>query len=167
MNRISLSLIPVAGVCTALAQTPVPPAGPFNIVTRTGKIARVLAGPGDRPQGFLLRDGTFVILPPGLSQRMPSTLFTNTSIRVAGDEFTYDGSRTIHAQHILLAGISYDVPPPAPAPLPRPAVSRPAPPPLPSPCASVASPVAPAPPRPPAVHVPQTPPSPPPPPPAQ
>lgn len=152
MNRISFSLIPVVAVCTALGQTPAArSAAPSNIITETGKIARVLAGPGDRPQGFMLRNGTFVILPPGLSRQMPSTLSTNTPIRVAGDEFTYNGNRTIQAQRILIAGISYDDVPPA----------------VPPPCPSAAVPTPPAPPVPSAVRTPHTPPAAPPPPPAE
>ncbi len=98
MNRILLSLVPFAVACTALGQRPgVRPAATANIVTESGKVARFVAGPGDRPQGFLLRNGTFVILPPSLSQRMPSTIPADTSIGVAGEEFTYPGSRTMHS----------------------------------------------------------------------
>lgn len=176
MNRILLSLTPVVAVCTALGQTPAAPPEPSsNIITETGKIARVLAGPGDRPQGFLLRNGTFVVLPPGLSRRMPPTLSTNTSVRVAGDEFTYHGNRTIQARHILLAGISYDDVAPA-VPAPPSAVTATPPPPIapgparasvPPPCPSVLAPTPPAPPTPPAVRTPHSHPAAPPPPPAE
>ncbi len=167
MNRMLLPLIPIAAVCTALGQTlAAPPAASANVVTKTGKIARVLAGPGNRPQGFLLHDGTFVILPPGLSQQMPPTLSTNTSLRVAGEEFKHQGSRTIHAQRLLLAGISYDdVPPTRPAPPLFPAAPRPVPASATPPCPLTAAPAPPAPLASSTARTPQAPPAPPPPPP--
>ncbi len=129
MNRILLSLVPVAAAYTALGQTPgAQPASPADIVSESGKVKWFVAGPCARPQGFLLRNGTFVILPPGLSQQMPATIPANAPISVAGSEFIYDGSRTIQARRVLLAGVTYeDVLPTAPAsppPPPRPRAPR-------------------------------------------
>lgn len=130
MNRAFLFLVPIAAAFTALGQTPnVPLATPIKIVTESSKVSRFVAGPGSRLQGFLLRNGTFVILSPGLSQQLLSTISSNASISVVGDEFSYDGNHTIQAQRVNVAGTSYDdVPPALPVP-PRP----PAPPPLPPP----------------------------------
>lgn len=161
MNRISLSLLPVAVACSALGQTPAP--SPTRVdVTDRGKVARFLAGPRGRPEGFLLGDSTFVIVPPGLSDRMPPTITTDAPISVTGEEFTYAGSRTIHARRIVIAGVSYEeAPPGAPAPAPPAALAgapRPSLAPASTPCGPAAVPPAPpAPPVPPAGLAPQTP----------
>jgi len=122
MNRSFLSFVLVAVASSAPAQTPAPPpAGPTNIITENSRVNRFVAGPGNRMEGLLLRNGTFVVLPPGLSSRMPIDIARDSTITVTGDEFTYQGSRTIHAQSILIAGVVYrDVPPPAPAAPPPP-----------------------------------------------
>ena len=170
MNRSFLWFVLVAiALSAAPAQTPVPPpAAPANIITENSRVNRFVAGPGNHLEGLLLRNGTFVVLPPDLSSRMPLSIAKDSTITVTGDEFTYQGSRTIHAQSILIAGVTYqDAPPPAPAgpqPPPRPGAAAngvpatpgrpcptatPAPPPPPSAPARPAAPAATAPPPPP------------------
>src|ERR1700761_3164005 len=98
MNRKLLSLLPalpIVATLSALAQVPAPPPpapGPVNSIVETSRISRFLAGPGDRPQGFLLRNGSFVTLGPGLAQQLPASIARNTSVRVSGDELSYNGN---------------------------------------------------------------------------
>ena len=103
MNRILMSFLPLVTVACAGAQAP----APANTVTETSRVVRFVAGPGDRPQGALLRDGTFVTFSPGISQRLPASLARNSSLQVVGEEFTYKGSKTIQARSLTIAGTSY------------------------------------------------------------
>src|SRR5207302_657868 len=51
MNRMLCFLLPLESAYNALGQTPAPPtAAPANLATESSKVARFLAGPGDRPQ---------------------------------------------------------------------------------------------------------------------
>ena len=104
MNRILMPFLPLLAVVCAGAQVP----APANTVTATSKVARFIPGPGDRPQGALLRNGTFVTFSPGLSQRLPASLSRNASLQVAGEGFSYKGSRTIQARSVTIAGVSYN-----------------------------------------------------------
>jgi hypothetical protein len=166
MNRVLRSILPLLPVVATLSATAqAPPAAAQNSVVETSRIARFLAGPGDRPQGVLLRNGTLVTFTPGLAQQLPATIAKGTAVRVAGDELTYNGSKTVEARTITVAGTSYQdvpsstppVPPPTPAqPGPRAAAAPPPPPPPPpSPCGPVAPPL--PPPPPPAAGAPDTP----------
>ena len=141
MNRILMSLLPLLAAACAAAQAP----ALANTVTETSKISRFVAGPGDRPQGALLRNGTFVTFSPGLARRLPASLSRNASLQVVGEQFSYEGSRTIQARSVTVAGVSYnDDGPlaggagiampgpyggPNPGPLPPPAPGVPPPPP--------------------------------------
>src|ERR1700733_3911534 len=104
MNRMLMSLLPLVAVACAGAQAP----APLNTVTETSRVARFVAGPGDRPQGALLRNGTFVTFSPGLAQRLPASLSKNASLQVVGEEFSYQGSKTIQARSVTIAGVSYN-----------------------------------------------------------
>jgi hypothetical protein len=169
MNRVMQSILPFVAVASAVAQVPAvapPPPSAAVSVTESSRVARFIAGPGDRPQALLLRNGTFVALSPGLSQRLPVSLRKGTSLQVTGDEFAYDGNRTVQAVSITVAGVSYaDDPPPAagaamPPPPPPPPGGVGAAPPPPPPC-GVPGPLAPravAPPPAPPVNPPQNPP---------
>lgn len=134
MNHQLLSIpLFLAGV-SAGAQAPGnPPPPPSAVqVTDTSHITRFIAGPGDQLQGLMLRNGTFVALSPGLAHRIPSGLNKSASVQVAGDEFSYAGSKTIQARTITIAGVSYadDLPPVGPGAVdPGPAGGPPAPPP--------------------------------------
>jgi hypothetical protein len=127
MNRTILSLLSlltVTGTLAARAQAP-PVNPPTNSTIVQSRISRFIAGPGDRPQGLLLRDGTFVNLSPGLSLQLPSSFPEKASVQVAGDALTYNGSRTIEAHNITIAGITYNEGPadptsPCTAAVPRP-----------------------------------------------
>lgn len=104
-------------------------------VTESSRINRVIPGPDGRPQAFLLRNGTFVALTPGLTQQIPNTVRRSVSVRVTGQTFGKSGEKTIQAQHVTIAGVSYDDAPgsvPVPPP-PQPSSEAPAPPPLPQP----------------------------------
>ena len=118
--RFFLPVLPIVATVSVAAQPPSPPAlvlGQANSVVETSRVARFLAGPGDRPQGLLLRNGTFVTLRPSLAQQLPPTIGRNASIRVAGDELSYNGNKTIEAHSITVAGVSYeDAAPAAKAP---------------------------------------------------
>jgi hypothetical protein len=163
--RTILSLLPVAATLSAAGQAPPVPTQ-ANPVVETSHIARFLAGPNDRPQGLLLRNGTFVIFSPTLAQQLPAAINRGTAVRVAGDELIYDGNKTVAARSISIAGVSYQdalpstappVPPPPPAqPGTGVAAAPPPPPPPPPPCRTVAPP----PPPPPAAAVPNAPPPP-------
>jgi hypothetical protein len=152
MNQKLLSILPLVATLSAAAQSPSPaaqaPIRPDSIV-ETSRISRFLAGPGARPQGFLLRNGTFVTLPPGLAGQLPTALEKNATIRVAGEEVSYNGNRTIAAQSITLAGVAYSDAGPAavapPAASGRALASAPPPPPG-RPGAGVPGPIAPPPP---------------------
>jgi hypothetical protein len=131
MNRALQSILPFVAVASAVAQAPAaapPPPAAGIAITESSRVARFVAGPGDRPQGLVLRNGTFVALSPALSQRLPATLHKGTSLHVTGDEFVYDGSKTLQATSITVAGNAY-----ADAPLPMvadpAAAAQPAPPP--------------------------------------
>jgi hypothetical protein len=104
MNRMLMSFLPLVAVACAGAQV----AAPANTSTETSKVSRFVAGPGDRPQGALLRNGTFVTFSPGLSQHLPASLSRNASLRVVGERFSYAGSRTIQARSVTIAGVSYN-----------------------------------------------------------
>ena len=110
MKRLVMSFLPLLTVACAVAQTPVS----APTVTETGRVSRFLPGPGDRPQGVLLRNGTFVTFSPGLAQRLPASLPRKASVQVVGEEFTYDGSKGIQAQTVTIAGTSYNDPVPLP-----------------------------------------------------
>ncbi|WP_446742417.1 hypothetical protein [Silvibacterium acidisoli] len=109
MNHQILSIPLFLAAVSAGAQAPgnSPPPPSAAQVAETSHIARFVAGPGDRLQGLMLRNGTFVVLSPGLAQRIPSTLRKSASVQVAGDEFSYSGSKTIQARAITIAGVSY------------------------------------------------------------
>lgn len=104
MNRMLMSFLPLLAVACAGAQAP----ALANTVTETSKVARFVAGPGDRPQGALLRNGTFVIFSPGLAQRLPATLSKSAPLQVIGDGFSYEGGKTIQARSVTIAGVSYN-----------------------------------------------------------
>ena len=161
MNQQLFSLSFLLVAVSAGAQAPANPSVPLpgaSEATVTSRVSRYVAGPGDRPQGLLLRNGTFVALSPALAQRMPESSSKSASVQVTGEEFTYSGSKTIQARTITLAGVSYtdDGPagrapgiaspagdPPPPPPPPRaPRMARPGPPP---PCGAPAPPPPPAP----------------------
>jgi len=160
MNRQRFSLLsifPLAGTLVVSAQTSPPPtaAPQANSIVESSRISRFVAGPGDRPQGLLLRNGTFVNLSPGLSQQLPTSLSKNASVKVSGDLLTYDGSKTIEAHNITIAGVAYTegvggpvvgAAAPAPPPAAGPAASGPAGPPPPPPCAAGEPPPPPPPP---------------------
>jgi hypothetical protein len=104
MNRTIfslLSILPMAGTLIASAQAPpaLPAAPQANSIIENSRISRYVAGSGDRPRGLLLRDGTFVNFPPGLSQQLPGSLPKNGSVRVSGNVLMYDGSRTIRGAY--------------------------------------------------------------------
>ena len=170
MNRMLMSFLPLVAATWVAAQPPV--ATPS--VTETSRVSRFVAGPGNRPQAVLLRNGTFVTFSPGLAQRLPSSLPKNASMRVSGQQFSYDGSRSIQARAVTIAGVSYnDAGPlaaspgivgaggpsgglsPSPAAPPPPSPGAPPPPPPPAGPGKPPPPpsVAPAPPRPPASAV--------------
>jgi hypothetical protein len=157
MNRAAFSILPFVVVASVVAQVPAaaPPAPSTDIVTETSRIARFVAGPGDRPQGFLLRNGTFVILSPGLAQRLPASFTKDTPLQVTGDAFSYQDSKTVQARTIIVAGVSYaddstapgaapvgiaPPPPPAPGMPPPPPPGGPGAPPPPPPCGVAAPP---------------------------
>ena len=172
-----LSLLSIVATLPAAAQSPAaaPPVA-ANQIVETSRIARFLAGPGDRPQGFLLKNGTFVTLSPGLAQQLPATMKKNETIQVAGDALSYNGNKTIEARSVTVAGVGYleanpvagppaaqgmaapAPPPPAPGAPPSPRAPRPglaaAPPPPPVAC----GPGAPPPPPPPIAGGPVAPP---------
>lgn len=111
-------LLPLALACTALplhaqAPQPTPPAAardvqtPSTTAAETSRISHLVAGPDGRPQGFLLRNGTFVTLSPGLAQQMPTTVRRNTTVRVRGPEYASSGQKTIQAQTVTIAGVAY------------------------------------------------------------
>ena len=104
MNRIAMSLLPFVAAACAAAQPPVPTAS----VTESGRVAGFVAGPGDRPQGVLLRNGTFVTFSPGLAQRLPASLSKRATLQVVGERFSYAGSQTIQARTVTIAGVSYN-----------------------------------------------------------
>jgi len=157
MNRMLMSFLPLVAVVCAGAQAP----ALANTVTETSKVARFVAGPGDRPQGALLRNGTFVAFSPALSQRLPATLSKSAPMHVVGQGFSYEGSKTIQASSVTIAGVSYNddgplasgpnavPPPPAPGvppqllsgpggpPPPPPGRTTPPPPPITTPAAGV------------------------------
>lgn len=132
MNRTIfslLSILPVAGTLAINAQTPpIPPVAPQpESIFESSRISRFVAGPGDRLQGLLLRNGTFVNLSPELSQQMPTSFPKHALVQVSGNLLTYEGSRTIDARNITIAGVAYSggmnpsavvgtVPPPPPGP---------------------------------------------------
>lgn len=103
---VSFFLAAISAGAQAPGNPPPPPSTPAR-VTETSRIARFLAGPGDQLQGLMLRNGTFVALSPGLVQRIPSGLSKSASVQVAGDAFSYGGSKTIRARTITIAGVSY------------------------------------------------------------
>lgn len=114
MNRLHLSILPivsivatVAGAAQVAPPAPPPPIQGTSIVV-TGRISRVLTGPEGRPQGFLLRNGTFVTLSPTLAQQLPTTIGRNSSVRLSGGEFSYHGDKTIAASSLTVAGVSYE-----------------------------------------------------------
>jgi hypothetical protein len=132
---LALPIVPMIVTLVAAAQLPLPGAQSQSTV-ETSRISRFLAGPGDRPQGFLLRNGTLVMLPPGLGQQLPATMNKNTTVRVSGDELLYDGNKTIQARSISVNGVDYNDVGPAtvpPRPAPGPAAAPPGPPPPPAP----------------------------------
>lgn len=104
MNRMLMSFLPLVAVACAGAQ--VAPAA--NTVTENSKVSRFVAGTGDRPQGALLRDGTFVAFSPELAQRLPASLPRNSSLQVVGESFSYESNRTIQARSVTIAGVSYN-----------------------------------------------------------
>jgi hypothetical protein len=168
MNRALKTMLPFLVAAHAVAQSPAaPPPSLTASVTESSHVTRFVAGPGDRPQGLILRNGTFVALSPSLAQRLPVSLHKGTSLQVTGEALTYDGSRTVQARSITIAGVAYaddpagvgggtpmgpatTAPPPPPPPPPGRAG---APPPPPPPCGVAAPPppadgTAPAPPAP-------------------
>ncbi len=104
MNRMFMSFLPLLAVAYAGAQTP----APANITTETSRVARFVAGPGGRPQGALLRNGTFVAFSPEIAQRLPTSLSKSALIRAVGEEYSYGGSKTIQARSVAIAGVSYN-----------------------------------------------------------
>jgi hypothetical protein len=164
VKHIVLSLLPVLVVSVAQGQTPnLPSSATANIATENSQVVRLLSGPGNRVEGLLLQDGTFVMMPLGLSQKLPKDISEGTSVSAAGEVFTRHGSRTMHAQRLRVAGVSYEnnppVPPMPPAPpahvrpnapgsRPCPAAVQPPPPPAP-PAGPAAEDFVPAPPTPP------------------
>lgn len=128
MNRKLRSIVPIlsmAASVTALAQGTPPPAQSTPVV-ETSRISRFMAGAGDRPLGLLLRNGTFVTFSPGLAQQLPPSIDRGSLVRVSGNELVYNGSKTVEARSISIAGVAYQdtpgVPPPPvpPSPVPPP-----------------------------------------------
>jgi hypothetical protein len=106
-----LPILPIAALLSAAAQSPshVPQASaPPKSIAETSRISRFLVGPENRPQGFLLRNGTFVMLPLGLAQQLPAAVAKNATVRISGNEFSYYGNKTIEAQSVTVAGVSYN-----------------------------------------------------------
>jgi hypothetical protein len=104
MNRIAMSLLPFVAAACAAAQPPAPSAS----VTESGRVARFVAGPGDRPQGVLLRNGTLVTFSPGLAQRLPASLPKRAMLQVVGERYSYAGNQTVQARTVTIAGVSYN-----------------------------------------------------------
>jgi hypothetical protein len=169
MYRALHVLLPLVTAASAVAQvSPAapPPSTPAAGITESSRVARLIAGPGDHPQALILRNGTFVALSPTLSQRLPASLHKGTSLQITGDEFVYDGSKTVQARAITVAGIAYTDDAPAPGmatapPLPPPSRGAPPPPPPPPPPCGIAGPPAPRVPLPPAPPTAAPPPNPP------
>lgn len=80
---------------------------PVNSATATSRVSRFVPGPGDRPQGALLRNGTFVLFSPELAQRLPASVPKSVTLQVEGEGFSYDGNRAIQARTVTMAGVSY------------------------------------------------------------
>jgi hypothetical protein len=152
MNRALQCLLPFVAAVSAVAQVPAatpPPASASNTITESSRIARFVAGPGDRPQGLLLRNGTFVALSPRLAQELPASLHKGTALQVTGEELSYAGSKTVQARTITIAGVAYPDEPPAMAGGPAGVQAPPPPgaPPPPAPMAGAGAPPPPPPPR--------------------
>jgi len=159
---------PAAPPPPAPNQTGVPQPMPVASSATSSRISRVIAGPDGHAQGLLLRNGTFVNLAPGLSQQIPSDLRRNLRVNVSGAAYGVGTDRTIQAQQLTIAGITYNdaagigagpvgrLPQPSGMPAPPPpgatGIAPPPPPPLPGPAGAVPPPrgglVAPPPPPP-------------------
>ena len=118
MNRllpfaVSFFALPLVAQTLPAPPTGAPPSAPartasvsLDPVTQHSRIAHTLEGPDGRPQGFLLRNGTFVSLTPGLSQQLPTSLQRGASLTVSGFPGR-EGAKTIQARSVTVAGVSY------------------------------------------------------------
>lgn len=123
------AILPSSGTVLRLAPgaPPAIPPAPLTTVSEANVVEQVLTNAEKEPDLLILKNGTLVRLPPSLREGASDLFKPGASIQIEGEGGTYDGTKSVHARRIVIAGRELvdrgplGGPPPAPPAPPPPA----------------------------------------------